>query len=173
MGVVGYALTNVAGPPAHHLRIPIMPHRLRLLVPLVALLGCSDPSGPEASPSMIAGTWELTSVDGCPLGAAPTSSEACRFARSSAVAGELRFALDGRVVRTVTYRMGTGTVRYTETGTVRLPAPDQVVLELYDAEGRGLRPMPGRIEGGQMIFRYPHPADGETVEVFTARTVIN
>lgn len=135
---------------------------------LAAASACSDDTALGPLAGGLAGQWYLTSMDGCPL-----TSTTCDN-RSNVIAGTLDFGLDGSVRRVVTYR-GTGPAPlvWRETGTAHMVGDTSVQLRVFDETGNGPRILVGELNGINMRIRYPHPADGEAVEIWTWRTVIN
>jgi hypothetical protein len=131
---------------------------------LAAALACGQPTGSVAA---AAGTYVLASVDGCTVG---TPAEQCPFPpRSWIIDGTMVLRLDGSATRAMRYRFPADPSPRTElavgTFTVRGSAVDFALRE----DG-GTSPYVWRnratLSGDSLTLRYPHPADGETVEVF-------
>ena len=144
---------------------------VRLSLPvgfLILGLGCGETVGPIAG-AATAGTYVLESVDGCAPG--PAAAE-CSPRPSWALDGEMVLGADGRVTRTMRYQFPSepadGAV--TLSGSYSLHG-DVVVFALVERAGgaRYTWRLRGMFSDGRLTLRYPHPADGETVEVFARR----
>jgi hypothetical protein len=134
---------------------------------LLCAFGCGDSTGLAGdSPT---GTYLLESVDGCAPG---LEAQQCFPRPSWVLEGTMVLAGDGRVTRTVTYQLPSDTspVTYVATGTYSRVG-DSVVFALR--EGAGATSHVWRpatvLSGDDLVLRYPHPADGEIVEVFSRR----
>ena len=135
------------------------------VVALVGVLGCGEPTGIPATPGA-AGTYTLESVDGCAPG--PAAAE-CFPRPSWVVEGTMVLRGDGTVTRTMRYHFPapTGPVTVVGVGTFRL---DGGAVEFALRENAGTAPSIWRsraeLTAEGLTLRYPHPADGEAVEVF-------
>jgi hypothetical protein len=135
---------------------------------LLWALGCSEATGAAGHPSA-AETYLLESVDGCRPG---LEARQCFPRPSWVVDGTMVLADDGRVTRTVRYqfpsdanpvtRVATGT--YSRVGNF-------VTFALREGAGPASHVWRPRafLSDEALILRYPHPADGEIVEVFARR----
>jgi hypothetical protein len=140
--------------------------RRPLVLLLLAGVGCDDASAPEA-PST--GAYYLESVDDCAPG--PEAAE-CQPRPSYAVSGEMVLLEDGTATRTIRYALpGDPTV-----GTVsargsyyRSAAMVSFALVEDGAPIGSVWRVRGSLSEGRLTLRYPHPADGEIVEVFARR----
>jgi hypothetical protein len=133
---------------------------------LLCALGCGEATGAAGDPSA-AGTYLLESVDGCAPG---LEAQQCFPRPSWVLDGTMALAADGRVTRTVSYQFPSDTslVTVVATGTYTR-AGDVVVFALREGAGAAShvwRPS-AVLSDSALILRYPHPADGETVEVFS------
>jgi len=129
-------------------------------------LACGEPAAPVDPPAAAAGTYVLESVDGCALG---TPAEQCPHRRSWLVGGTMVLAADGRVARVVQYQFPEDAGPVTEaslgTFTVRRGAVDLTLRQERDGTWYVWR-VRATLADGRLTMSYPHPADGETVEVF-------
>jgi hypothetical protein len=131
-------------------------------------LGCGEATGPEAA-MPTAGTYVLKSVDGCAPG--PAAAEC--FPRPSWVLdGEMVLRADGSVTRTMHYQLpsdpAAGPVMVSGTYSRRGDVVHFALVEDVHGARYVWRPRARLSEHG-LTVRYPHPADGETVEVFARR----
>jgi hypothetical protein len=127
-------------------------------------LACSDATGSN-DPSAH-GTYLLESVDGCEPG---LEAQQCSPLPSWVVEGAMVLTADGRVSRTMTYRLPSdpGLAPQVATGTYSRIG-NLVLLALREGAvpaSHLWRPA-AVLSDGRLILRYPHPADGETVEIF-------
>jgi hypothetical protein len=145
---------------------------IRMFLPgsilLIMGLGCSEAIGPLAGVAT-AGTYLLESVDGCAPG--PAAAEC--FPRPSWVLdGAMVLRTDGSVTRTMQYRFpsdpAAGRVVVSGTYSRRGNVVDFALLEDVQGARYVWRPHAALSEH-RLTLRYPHPADGETVEVFARR----
>jgi hypothetical protein len=117
----------------------------------------------------VAGTYFLESVDGCAPG---LEARQCFPRPSWVLDGTMTLAADGRVTRTVRYQLPTDAspVALVATGTYTRVG-DVVVFALRERAGPPSHVWRPRavLSEDALILRYPHPADGETVEVFSRR----
>ena len=137
------------------------------LVPLLYALGCSEPTGAAGDTSV--GTYLLESVDGCAPG---LEAQQCVPRPSWVIEGRMVLASDGHVTRTVSYRLPGDTEPTTiiATGTYSRKG-DLVIFALREDAGAASyvwRPSAVLSDTGLTLW-YPHPADGEIVEVFGRR----
>lgn len=131
---------------------------------LLGALGCSETTGTGDPP--VAGNYVLESVDGCKPG---VEARQCSPRPSWVVDGAMVLTADGGVSRTVRYlfpseqevdpQVATGT--YSRLG-------ELVLFALREGGGTALHIWRSRatLSDGRLTLRYPHPADGETVEIF-------
>ena len=140
--------------------------------PLLAVMllwtgaACGDASGP-GDPT--AGTYVLESVDGCAPG--PSAAE-CDPRPSYVVAGQVVLGDDGTVTRTMQYAVPgePSSDPVVSRGTfVRWDATVTFALVQDGDENRYVWRPRAHLAEGRLTLRFPHPADGETVEVFARR----
>jgi hypothetical protein len=145
---------------------------IRLSLPfgilLILGLGCGETVGPLAGVAT-AGTYVLESVDGC----APGQPAAECFPRPSWVLdGEMILDVDGSVTRTMHYRFPsdptTGRVMVSGTYSRRGNVVDFALVEEVEGTRYVWRPR-ALVSEHKLTVRYPHGADGETVEIFSRR----
>jgi len=145
---------------------------IRLFLPLGILvimgLGCGETIGPLDGVAT-AGTYVLESVDGCAPG--PPAAEC--FPRPSWVLdGEMVLRADGGITRTMHYQFpsdpAAGTVMVSGTYNRRSNVVHFALVEEVAGARYVWRPRALLSEHG-LTLRYPHPADGETVEIFSRR----
>ena len=135
---------------------------------LLCALACGDAtdSGGDLS---AAGTYLLESVDGCAPG---LEARQCYPRPSWVLDGTMALADDGRVTRTVRYQFPTDTAPVTliAIGTYSRVG-DVVVFDLREHAGASphVWSPSAVLSSGALTLRYPNPADGETVEVFSRR----
>ena len=131
-------------------------------------LGCGEGTAPDAVLPTV-GTYVLESVDGCAPG--PAAAEC--FPRPSWVLdGEMILRADGGVTRTMHYQFpsdpATGTVMLSGTFRRRGDVVEFALVENVGGTRYVWRPR-ALFSEQRLTLRYPHPADGETVEVFARR----
>ena len=135
---------------------------------LLCALGCSEATR-AAGDSSAAGTYLPESVDGCAPG---LEARQCFPRPSWVVDGTMALAADGLVTRTVRYQFPSDAspVTLVATGTY-FRVGNFVAFALRENVGAAShvwRPT-AVLSDDALILRYPHPADGETVEVFARR----
>jgi hypothetical protein len=143
---------------------------IRLFLPssllLVTGLGCGVITDPGPA-SRTAGTYVLESVDGCAPG--PAAAE-CFPRPSWVLAGEMVLQTDGSVTRTMHYEFpsdpAAGTMEVSGTYRRRGNSVDFALVETVGDSRYVWRPR-ALLSEHRLTLRYPHPADGETVEVFS------
>ena len=139
--------------------------RLQYFAVLLCAVGCGEATGAGGDPSE-ADTYHLESVDGCAPG---VEAQQCFPRPSWVVDGSMVLAADGSVTRTVRYQLPSDRMPVTvvATGTYSRRG-NLVVFALREGTEAGAyvwRPT-AVLSGEVLTLRYPHPADGEIVEVF-------
>jgi len=149
--------------------LPMNLRRLRLaLLPLsVGALGCGESTVPTDPPAVAAGTYVLESVDGCALA---TPAEQCPFRRNPLhVDGTMVLGSNGQAARVIRYQLPGEASPRTDasvgTFTLRRGVVDFALREQIEEASRVWR-FRATLADERLTVRYPHPADGETVEVF-------
>jgi hypothetical protein len=135
---------------------------------LITGMGCGEATAPDAAmPTAV--TYVLESVDGC----APGRAAAECFPRPSWVLdGEIVLRADGSVTRTMHYQFpsdpAAGLLMLSGTYTRRINVVYFALVENVGGVRYVWRPR-ALLSGNKLTLRYPHPADGETIEVFARR----
>jgi hypothetical protein len=127
-------------------------------------LGCSEATGTDDAP--VAGTYVLESVDGCEPG---LEAQQCFPRPSWVVEGTMVLTVDGGVSRTMRYQLPSDPqpASLVATGTYSRVG-DLVLFALREDGGAASHTWRASADhsDGRLRLRYPHPADGETVEIF-------
>jgi hypothetical protein len=135
---------------------------------LLGALACSEATGAGGDPSP-AGTYLLDSVDGCAPG---LEAQRCFPQPSWVLEGRMVLGADGRVTRTMSYQSpgDAAPVTLVASGTY-LRVGNLVAFALREEPATVSHVWRPRavLSDGALVLRYPHPADGEIVEVFTRR----
>jgi hypothetical protein len=134
---------------------------------LLCALGCSEGTGTAGD--QLAATNLLETVDGCEPG---MEAQQCFPQPSWVVNGTMVLAADGRVTRTMSYQFPSDASPVTLVAIGTYSRVGNLVIfalrEEAPAAPHVWRPS-AVLSDDALILRYPHPADGETVEVFSRR----
>jgi hypothetical protein len=145
--------------------LPRLVRRTALPLWWAAALACGG-TNTAAGPADAAGTYVLESVDGCAVG---TPLEPCPTRRTWLVDGTMVLDPTGRAARVVRSQLPSDASPSTQasvgTFTLRGDVVELALREERDGAWDVWR-VQGTLADGRLTLRYPHPADGYTVEVF-------